>query len=413
VSQCEVSKKSDPNAIDCATSKGKPGTVTRMLDGSATTGSSLWATGHLQGGGTGGPSSTWRFAEGNTGSMYQDVIDLLNPQTAASAVRVTFYVPAGAVVASSPLLVGAFETATLDVRAAYLKALGCATSGAGPSKTPRKCQAPLAGIDIGVGLQSSEPIVAERTLSWGSGQPGFKAGYDVSPGVTSASAVAHFAYASTAGGDQALLAVVNPAKPCPGATQCVARVSVTTYSDSGIQLGEGSLAVAAGGRATLPLSTITAGNVFSVSVRSTTPIVAELTQYVGGPASSGQHPGFDLQGSSGSTQQTAIGLQFPSMPILVRAFNPTGSRMFVRVSASQSSGPVTAPSGYWVGGRASLDMTLAEPGAGAKASTTPQPIAVTVTCSGVCISAVLEGARGAASALPAHAVPVALSSAPS
>ena len=257
--------------------------------------------------------------------------------------------------------------------------------------------------------------IAERTLSWGLGQPDFKPGYDVSPGVTSASAVAHFAYASTAGGDQVLLAVINPAKPCPGATQCVARVSVTTYSDSGIQLGEGSLAVAAGGRATLTLSTITAGNVFSVSVRSTTPIVAELTQYVGGPATSGQHPGFDLQGSSGSTQQTAIGLQSLGTPILVRAFNPTGSRMFVRVVAFESSGPVTAPSGYWVGGRASLDMTL--PGlvasGSAKTSAAPQPLAVTVTCSGVCVSAVLEGARGAASALPVHGVPVALSSAPS
>ncbi len=412
LSECKLSKKNDPSAVDCTTSASKSGTVTRMLDDSTTAGSSLWATGRAQGSGAGGPSSTWRFAEGNTGTEYQDAIDMMNPQTVPATVRITFYTQTGAISAREVLHLGAFDTTTFDVRATYLRATGCAATTGSTAETPQKCVAPLAGVAVGVGLESSQPIVAERALSWGPGPQDFKAGYDVSPGVTSASTVAHFAYASTLDGNQAVLALINPAKTCAGATNCLARVSVTTYSDSGLRLGSASLQVPAGGRATLALSSITQGKVCSLSVRSTVPVVAELGQFVGGPASAGQHPGFEVQGSSGNTQLAAIGLQSTDTPTLVRVFNPTGSRMFVRVSAYQSAGAPMASAGYWVGGRASLEMALAEPAihSGAKPSGTLQALAVVVTCSGVCVPAVLEGVRGAATALPSHAVPEALNS---
>jgi hypothetical protein len=408
---CSQSRKDDPATIVCTLNKGSANTVTRMLDASATTGSSE-STGRARGGAGGGPSTTWRFAEGNTGASYQDIVDLLNPQTVKATVRITLYTTAGSVSDRDPVSLGAFMTESLDVRAIYLKAIGCLASGKAAAKVPAKCTAPLAGVPIGIGLQSTEPIVAERTLSWGSGQPGMKAGYDVSPGAPSPSTVAHFAYASTLSGDQSFLALVNPSAPCAGAARCTAHVTVTAYSGSGLRLGTSSISVEAGSRSTLALSSVAPGKVFALSVRSSVPLVAEVTQYVGGPATKGEHPGFEAQGSAGSTQLTAMALQNLGTPILVRVFNPTGSRMFVRIAVFQGTGAVAAPSGYWVGGQASLEMTLpvVTASAGAKQVSAPKPMAVAVTCSGVCVAAVLEGVRGATEPLPAHTVAEALSS---
>ncbi len=406
LSECSQSKRDDPAAVVCTLSKGSASVVTRTLDASATAGSSQGAMSHAQGGGGGGPSTIWRFAEGNTGTPFQDVIDVLNPETVPAIVRITFFTPTGPVPVRDPITVHAFDTVALDVRAIYLKAIGCEVSGASTAKLASKCAGPLAGIALGEGLQSTEPIVAERTLSWGSGQPGAKPGYDVSPGTPAASTVAHFAYASTLGGDQAYLALINPAGSCAESSRCTAQVSVTVYAGSGLRISSGSISIPPGSRATLSLSAIAPGKIFAFSTRSTVPVVAELTQYVGGPATKGEHPGFEAHGSGGSTELTAIGLPSLGVPILVRVFNPTGGRMFVRLSVFQGAGAVVAPAGYWVGGRASLEAAVPSTTArgGDSPGGTSQPLAVEVTCGGVCVPAVLEGVRGATVPFPAHPI---------
>jgi hypothetical protein len=186
---------------------------------------------------------------------------------------------------------------------------------------------------------------------------------------------------------------------------------VAAFSGSGIRLGSLSLALPPGYRATIPLSRLASRAVMSISVRATLPVVAEMAQYVGGPPVATAHPGFDAQGSRGGTTLTAGGFETGTAPMLIRVFNPTGGRIWVHVLAWEGTSTAYSSPSYSVGGNASLELGLTPTQlAGAGGSLKPgQPIGVAVDCSGLCVAAGLEGARGATTPLPATAPPEAWS----
>jgi hypothetical protein len=247
--------------------------------------------------------------------------------------------------------------------------------------------------------------VAERAMYWGDGAAWMKPGYDVSPGATAADTVSHFAYASTLDGDQAFLSLINPAASCVPVVRCQSEVTVIAYSRSGMRLGTTSSQVRAGSRATISLSNQFAHSVFSLSIRASIPVVAELAQYVGGGPAIGDHPGFDELGSRGNTELSASGFEAGTAPILIRVFNPTGSHIVVRVTGLQSKPTPVFTQTDVVAGYTSLELAFptvpaSKPAASGQVQT--QPLAVTVACSGLCVATGLEGARGAIIPLPAN-----------
>jgi hypothetical protein len=293
----------------------------------------------------------------------------------------------------------------VDVGADYRKLVGCTPAPRAAPGTQRQCGAMSPSVPLGVVITSAQPIVAERELYWGTGSGRMKPGADVSPGATTSVTLAHFAYASTLAGDQAVLSFVNP---CSKRPRCDAQVKVSVYSAIGMRVGSVQLKVQARSIATQSISRLVVSGVYALTVQSSLPIVTELAQYVGGPPATGVHPGFVALGMQGGTALSASGYEATTARILVRVFNPTAGRMVVRVTGLLgSAGPALTPDST-VAPNASLELALPIAAAalkGAGQSGAPQPVAVSVSCSGPCVAAAIEGVRGARVPRPANAVP--------
>jgi hypothetical protein len=390
----------------CASRSGAQAKITpRTLDAASTEGASSVSD---EAGGLkamrDGPSNVWYFADGYTGSAYQEYLNLLDPETTPAQVRIEFISDSGPAPKPLSLTLNPFQRSSIDVSDAYLRAVGCSANGRDSRNKPsHQCVAILGGVSVSLMITSTTAIVAERALYWGEGSGSAKAGYDVAIGASATDTIAHFAYVSTLHGDQALLSILNPPQPAAACGRkvgaCDASISVDVYSSSGIRVGTTKLRVATSKRATVLLSRVVVGGIYAVSLRSTQPVVAELAQFFGGPPSSGFHPGLENSGTSGGTVLSGGGYQSQSGNVLVRVFNPTAGRMVVRVLGLSSNGPFYAQS-YQIAANASLEVVLPAPppsqDRGSPTKRAPVPIALSVTCSGPCVASGIEGARTSA-----------------
>jgi hypothetical protein len=234
-------------------------------------------------------------------------------------------------------------------------------------------------------------------------------GIDLSPGTSQPARQQFIPYASTANGDHAELAILNPAscpKPAakakakkgrvtktPAVSACAAVVTISAYTAFGAKVATARVTVAGNTRLVVPLARTHGGigvgtGVYALAVQSTLPVAAELAQYVGGgPGNSsgvGAHAGFEQLGVAGATALSGAG--FASRAgLLVHLFNPTSGLMVMRVQGMGSAGSYFAQS-YQVGAGASLTLTVpAPPGGGTDAA------GVAVTCSGPCAGTILMG----------------------
>ncbi|HEY8282778.1 MAG TPA: hypothetical protein VIJ28_00180, partial [Chloroflexota bacterium] len=274
-----------------------------------------------------GPATRWYFAEGAVGGAYAEELSFFNPQDEPARVQVREFSSTGQVGAGQTLTVAPFGQGRINPR-------------------PPSCGTGKTGCvgGIGIAIQSTVPIVTARILAWGvpraaraaSGPSLDGAGYDLSPGTSQPMRQQFIPYASTAHGDHAELALLNPTG-CPApprkvshasatsrkgtktvnAPVCGARVEISAYTAYGARVTLTRVTVGGARRLVLPLARVRGGigvndGIYALSIQSSTPVVAELAQYVGGgpgdAAGAGAHPGFEELGVAGATQISGAGL---------------------------------------------------------------------------------------------------------
>jgi hypothetical protein len=354
----------------------------------------------------GGPAVKWYFAGGGAGGAYAEELSLFNPQQDPAKVQVRTLSATG--------LVGAVQTLTL------------APFGKGNVRVrPPSCAKGKTGCaaELGAVVVSSMPIVAARGLGWGVPKAEQSAadpwllgtGIDLSPGAGALLRQQFIPYASTANGDHAELAILNPAS-CParatapsnvksakstkGAAPkkrpvpaCTAVVAITAYTAFGAKVATARVTVAGNTRVVVPLAKVKGGlgvgsGVYALSVQSSMPVAAELAQYVGGgqgnTAGAGAHPGFEQLGTSGATTLSGAAVDAKG-GVAIRLFNPTSGLMVMRVQGIGSAGSYFVQS-YQVGADASLAITVPAPGGTGTVAT-----GISISCSGPCVGTTLMG----------------------
>lgn len=197
-------------------------------------------------------SATRLFAEGAGGSFFDTVMSVFNPGAIAADVVVRFVGPHGT--AGSQIL--------------HLEAKGRAD-------VATCCLGQLDATEFGVVVESTQPVVADRRVTWDR-QTGY--GNHASTGVGAPSTAWYFADGATIGGLQTFFLLQNPG---------LAEASVTIeYLLAGGTLVEREYTVPAGSRRTIwvnqegsPLGQAE----FAARVRASTPVVAERAMYRDGP----------------------------------------------------------------------------------------------------------------------------------
>jgi hypothetical protein len=236
-------------------------TATRTISRTTTAGAVL---GESVSNGEDGLAQFWYFAEGYTGSSFQEYLALFNPGAIPATVTVEPVGGAGGQV-PAPLTstVPAHGRTTLNLRAA------------------------IPGRSIGLSVQSDQPVATERILYWGAGSGSGKFGTSVNGGIRGPATLWTFPFVSTVGSDQAFLSFVDP-------TTVEAHVQLTAYSTAGIEEMPQTVAVAAGARATVALPADTV--VTAMTASSDVPVIAEEGQYFGGSPNVGDHMGSIVAG---------------------------------------------------------------------------------------------------------------------
>ena len=150
---------------------------------------------------------------------------------------------------------------------------------------------------IGLIVTSDQPLMAERELD-------FAGGATVQAGMPTAGTRYLFAYGSTGGhgpsqlpGDQAYLAIINPAM----LGTATAQARVRCYDASGKLVGATDLTVPPGTRRTVDTAALARprdpSGVYATVLTSSRPVVAEQSQYFGGNPNTPRHPGTALAGT--------------------------------------------------------------------------------------------------------------------
>lgn len=195
------------------------------------------------------PSRTWYFAEGATVAPYNTWLRLLNPNAISTRVTVTFLTESGAPVVR---LYSIAPTTRLNV---YANAI-------------------VPNAAIATTVVSDLPIVAERTMSFGTGSHG-------STGVTQPGRIWYLAEGYTGGGFDTWILLANPGSSAAQAT-------VTFLQDNGAQVTR-TFTVAARARLNVYATAIVPNAAFSTQVVSSQPIVVERAMYFGPANARGGH----------------------------------------------------------------------------------------------------------------------------
>ncbi len=211
-----------------------------------------------------GLAQFWYFAEGYTGSSFQEYLALFNPGDSPATVTVE---PVGGVGGQVPApltsIVPAHGRTTVNVRAA------------------------IPGRSIGLSVQSDQPVATERVLYWGAGSGSGKFGASVSGGIRGPATLWSFPFVSTVQSDQVFLSFIDP-------TTVEAHIQLTAYSTVGVAEMPETVAVAAGARVTVALPPDTV--VTAMTASSDVPVIAEEGQYFGGSPNVGDHMGSVVAG---------------------------------------------------------------------------------------------------------------------
>lgn len=190
---------------------------------------------------------TYYFAEGYTGSGSTEYLSLTNPSASAAAVTITYY----------------YQNGSPQTRAYQVAAQGHATLNIN--------QEAGANQAVGMIVQSTQPIVAERTIYTRKGS--FSAATD-SIGSSFLNNTWYFAEGNTTSGWNTLLSVLNPN------SQAVT-LNVTYLLNGRAAHGKAtSFTIAANSRGTLVLNGDLPNQQFGMIVKASAPVLVERDEYL-------------------------------------------------------------------------------------------------------------------------------------
>ncbi|HEY5493887.1 MAG TPA: hypothetical protein VIK15_04770 [Candidatus Anoxymicrobiaceae bacterium] len=187
------------------------------------------------------PSNTWFLAEGCTDYGFEEYVCIQNPGTKNSTVNITYNTPAGPR-KRAPLAVAALSRKTIKVN----------------DDVPAS--------DVSTTVNATQPVVAERSMYWGSR----RGGHD-SIGTTTSATKWFMAEGSTKWGFDTFVLVQNPS-----ATD--ASVNMTFLTENGPRPAP-AMVVKAGGRKTVDTRAIIGNADFSTSVTASVGVICERSMY--------------------------------------------------------------------------------------------------------------------------------------
>jgi uncharacterized membrane protein len=307
------------------------------------------------------PATRWDFAEGYTGITFQEYLVVLNTSTITSTVTVHLAPEAAS---SSEPREFSFKVPPLSRATVNIRALNAGDSAQ----------------SVGMIVDSSQPIVAERVEYFGNGSGSGKYGAIVSSGLPAPAQDLQIGYGSAGGaapdaqgtprplGDQQYVTLLNPAASGPAA-----QVTAHFQDASGVALGQPvSIDVPPGTRRTI-IANLALGKKaigpFSVSLHAKdAPIQAEAAQYFGGSPNLGQHPGIGLPAlTQGAPAMVLTDLSTrladgAAVARTVYLYNPTTSLVSVEGVYLDGNGDLTT-AGYTIapGGITAIDINSALP----------------------------------------------------
>jgi hypothetical protein len=261
--------------------------VTRTIDRTSPSGARLDGSTSLP---TTAPALTWGFPEGYTGITFQEYLTILNPSTVPATVTVTLAPQANSALGA--------RLSTVSVPAQSRRTVNIRALNQGDSVQ-----------SVGMLVNSTVPIVAERVEYFGDGAGSGKFGSTVSPGIATPADQLRFPVLSSGGsspnrfgvnqpvGDQAYITILNPAL-----SGSPVQVAAAFANASGVALGQAvTVDIPPGTRRTITVNTSVGTSPvgpISAVLNASGPIEAEAAQYVGGSPNTGPHPGVAFAGAS-------------------------------------------------------------------------------------------------------------------
>ena len=191
--------------------------------------------------GVSAPSNTWFLAEGCTDYGFEEFVCIQNPGTKSSTVNITYNTPAGPR-KRAPIAVPALSRKTIKVN-----------DDVPPS-------------DVSVTLSATQPVVAERSMYWGSRRDGHD-----SIGTTAPANNWFMAEGSTKWGFDTYVLVQNP-------SAADAKVTMTFLTENGPKPAPAML-VKAGARKTVDTRALIGDADFSTSVTASQGVICERSMY--------------------------------------------------------------------------------------------------------------------------------------
>ena len=255
------------------------------------------------------PSQDWYFAEGFTGSGFDEYLLVLNPEAADTLVTIDYLKPDGSVYTQG-LPVAANSRATVFVDAA-------------PG---------MENTDVSMRVHADRPIVAERSMYFE--YNGIDGGH-VSTGSSQPAAEWYFAEGYTAGAFDEYILLLNPENQEAAATLDFLKSDGSVYSQV-FPVGPNS-------RLTVYVDAVPGmdNTDVSIKVRSDHPVMAERAMYFGYPGCPGGHV---------QTGYTELGYLFfmaegytsPYFDTFLLVMNPNDSVLNVAATFSRPDGPEVA-----------------------------------------------------------------------
>jgi len=243
----------------------------------------------------------WYLAEGYTSLTFHESVAILNPGGVAARVTLHLLPVDGRRARSVGLRVAAHSEVIADINRLL----------------PHRA--------LGVSIDSDQPVVVARTLTFSSDRAGTGFGLTLRTGGTTPATSWLFAEGSTLDRVQTFLTVLNPGR-------ARARVTAQFYGSSGRALGRRTLIVAAHSRGTLKLNTFLKANDIASVVTSDRPVLIERAEYFGAP-NSPYIAGSDVFGRNGAATRWS----FPGGPGLgmsesILLYNPSAVAVAIEVT---------------------------------------------------------------------------------
>ena len=268
--------------------------------------------------GTTSPSSTWYFAEGYTGSGFEEWLTLQNPNSSAATATITYMYRGGAAPTTKNITIAANSRETIDVN-----------GDVGSNK------------EVSIKVDSNQPLVAERPIYFNY-QNQVNGGHNTI-GATETTSSWYFAEGYTGSGFENWLTLQNP-------NSSAATATITYMYRGGAAPTTRDITIAANSRETVDVNADVGSNKeVSIKVDSNRSIVAERPMY------------FDYQNKWGGGDNTVGVTNLVNQWFFAEGYTGSGFEEWLTLQNPNSSAATATITYMFRGGAASTtrDITIA------------------------------------------------------